>query len=385
VLGQAPLGTQSHGHPVITQTDGRGRLLTINQTSLSRSDRDACTFAPLLDPDPKREVLSVMSWPSEPDRLWVLAASYAGGSPVSPQATPVLASDDAGRTFRPLSTLPAPWLGVTMTMPSWTTPVLFMRGIQRGGADQTFFRSVDAGASWQEIKPVPQGPGKNDFWPFLLGTARQPGVVYFLVPGHDAPSDEVWVSRDAGQTATRALTIPSPGVVTAAFADPESDDLFVASQENGATRSALHVSRDNGRTFAAPVYSPTLISCIKRWQGKLLACQRNQFRPEANFDVGISEDEGRTWRPFYKMIDTAPPTGCLGEVCRKDYEYLKAQVTPSVFPEDGPDGGAAPDAGAKAGASQGCAIGSGAGGGAPTLLVLGVLLTLGRRRRQGAR
>jgi hypothetical protein len=386
-LGLPPLTSTGHNHSVLIRPDGRGRLLALTTSGLRRADQAACGWKSLLETTREFSVLSVASWPPAPDRLWVLAGGYVGKTSVQAE-TRIQVSEDGGRTFLPRGALPQPWLGISVAMPNWDTPVLFARASHRDTEAQAFFRSADGGATWVQVTPVPAVPGGDGFWPILLGMARKPGVLYFLVNGQEPGSpDEIWVSRDAGQTARRTLVVDENGIVSGLFADPQGDELLVTAVTagNGPVRGALYASLDSGVTFEPAVFSPVRFNCIKRWQGKLLACQHNRGEPDADFDVGVSEDGGRTWKAQYRLIDTAPPLGCLRDACRADYEFVKSQVTPGMLAPDEPDAGA-PAADAAAGApgqgQAGCSASrAGTGAAGPLMAVLALLGIVGRRKR----
>jgi hypothetical protein len=259
-------------------------------------------------------------------------------------------------------------------------------------------RSDDRGATWQEL-PIPGTDASH--LPYIGAVdPTSPDVLYVRLDGD--PADQLLVSKDGGATWQKVFETTgnmsgfalSPGGATVALGGG-ADGLWTAP---AATLQFTKVSEAS-------------VACLTWSLGGLYVCADEHADM---FTVGLSTDQGKTWRPLMHLQDLCGPLQC-------DASTSVGQQCPSLWPStqsildatcDGSDAGtssttssattsasssgvsssAGGTGGAGAGgheggsASSGCSfLGAAGDGAAAALAALAATGMVGRGRRRSSR
>ncbi len=227
-------------------------------------------------------------------------------------------------------------------------------------------RPTDSGAVWGAPVDIESSIGTNIFR--IIGVdPADPQKIYLLVMDPLAPS--LAVSTDGGATFTTPVHFE---VALTAFARLASGTILVAGLDSGTQGNpagAGYRSSDGRQTFT-PWPVPQLRALAER-DGKLYGAADN-FTD--GFALGISTDEGKTFRPMMKYSDVSSIRPCVREACTDACQML---ATANLWSDSVCTERALPDGGA------GCAA-SGKIHGSPWLLnVAAALLSVAAARRRG--
>jgi MYXO-CTERM domain-containing protein len=232
-----------------------------------------------------------------------------------------------------------------------------------------------------------------------------PRALYFVV--FDTAGDQIWRSTDAGATTTPLFTLLGRDAFGGLAFGATSQTLYLAGTDpfplDGNPPGRLHVSRDGGKTWEAPINSgdrgPRYSCLVGGTEGKLYACGPGAIDA---FMVGVSTDEGKTWSAVATMKQIAGVKACVLPRCLSTETWLcdiYGQCPPGVepMPNRPPEPGPIRDAGTDACIGSACEKPGGCGcrtGGAQTggglpwallLMMIAVLVRARTRRGQGAR
>lgn len=292
-------------------------------------------------------------WVSEveigPDgRVWVATAQPGGPNDV------YVSLDGAGFAS---SNLPEPkvWWQSLRTTPMDPSRIYVSGFLPQDGATQAaalLRRSVDGGASWEELPVVDFTFGPQPEL-FVAGVSpTDPDLVFAraarVVSGI---GDTLYRSTDGGahwQQVTGFL-----GTISAFHIRPDGKTVIAASVSacpeditdagvpiNGCVRKSV----DGGLTWKRPAQQPRLACIDERSDGVLFGCGAN-FDPD-NFALGRSSD-GETWEEVFRLGDTAGPLECGADteqaVCAAEMWQAVCQLAGACPAQDGapaaPDGG----------------------------------------------
>jgi hypothetical protein len=212
--------------------------------------------------------------------------------------------------------------------PTRTERVYVTGYLAAGGRKAHFLRSDDGGKTLVETNPKLERDGR------LFVSAvdpRDPNRVY-VRQLHGAGS-ELYRSDDGGKTLIHVLHM-NGGMTGFALRD-DGSTVFAGS---GDPSEGLLRSRDRGKTWE--VASKLAVLCLKSAGKRLFVCS-NHFLP-GGFPVGVSEDDGTTVRPLFRLADIRGPLGCdagASEACERVWPATRALLTPSPVDADA----AAPD------------------------------------------
>jgi len=337
---------------------------TLLGAGLVYSDDGACTWTPAGGALATARATDVFPDPSDPGR--VLAIGSERGDARTPQS--LFVSSDGGVTFGPaLYSAPVDGglLGVesarsrpaTIYLSMYTTP----------GVHPVLVRSDDGGASFStmDLGPV---LGDNGFR-IIAVDPEDPQRLYLRVT--EDLGEKLAVTRDGG--ATFSEPVGTDDVLTA-FARLASGTVLVAGSSTAGPVGFR--STDGGVTFQPWSNVPHLRALAER-DGKLYAAADN-FRD--GFAVGVSTDEGLTFRPiltYDKVVGIKP---CAKSRCQASCDNLAGLTLwpPSVCQAEGTPMVVTPP-------GHGCDCGV-TGRAAPSLpgvalaLLVGVGLAVSRRR-----
>jgi len=211
---------------------------------------------------------------------------------------------------------------------------------------------------------------------------QDPNKLFLRAFGNER--DRLALSEDGGATvrvvleASRSLA----GLVVRA-----DGVVLVAERDLGG--GALHVSRDGGKTFPTRLPGPRFRALGER-DGRLFAAADE---PNDGYALGVSDDEGLTWKALMRYTDvagikscpgTALPQACAGTCMRLAFlNTFQPQICPFSAPKDAGAADAAevppppPDCG--------CDVGGRGGAAGASLLILLFLLAAQRHAARASR
>ena len=232
-------------------------------------------------------------------------------------------------------------------------------------------RSADGGSTWATVD-VEAALGGNEFR-ILAVDPDDAGLVYLRVV---APTEEeVWTTRDGGQTFQRVLVVPKGELQ--AFARLASGTVLVGTSTTltgGGTAGGGYRSVDGGHTFVPWTLCPQPhISGLAERGGTLYIAGKNY---SDGWALATSTDEGLTLTPLSTYDQVRGVAACAASTCAAACEYevstavWRGAVCSGELADAGtypagpaavacPDGGAG-DAGSSGGAasrSSGCGCG----------------------------
>jgi MYXO-CTERM domain-containing protein len=352
----------------------RRTIITLG-LDLVRSDDEGCTWTPATGRAAAGFLYDFFIDPSDGNRVLVAA----NPNDETPARVHVFESTDGGATF-PTSLFTAePGLdlgGLETAASDPDTLYLTWASSKSGELRSGIIRVQQHGASVQTYDHFATLGGNP------LGIAavdrKDPRKLFLRAYGNER--DRLAISEDGGATvrvaleANRSLTglvLRPDGVIFAAARDLDGGSLFV--------------SRDGGKTFAALPRGPRFRALAERG-GRLYAAADDTID---GYALGVSDDDGQTWKPLMRYHDVARVKSCPGtelpQVCTPSC-VSKAMI--NVFrsevcaPSVPPDAAAPPDAGASPPPPGGCGCRLGSGGTGGLGLAIAAALAAGLRRRR---
>jgi hypothetical protein len=299
-----------------------GALLAIYFSGLARTGDGACSW------QQSRSARSVRDAFLDPlDGSFALVVTSSSGDQIAP-------STDGGLTQgAPVYSTQNQIFGVEIALtsrPGWYATE-YARPDDGGAASAWLLRSTDAGANWTRSAVPITGPT-----PALLLAVhpRDAKTVYLRLASPQG--DSLVVTSDGGATFATLLALP---VSFSSFLLASDGTLYVGTASGNLwTRSLL------ATTFTRR--AGPLFRCLGERGGRLYACGDAL---KDGFNLGASDDGGKTWKPVLRFADIQGPLSC-GEVptaCATDWAYLQkllGAVTPSAgggchcrsFTESGP-------------------------------------------------
>lgn len=221
-------------------------------------------------------------------------------------------------------------------------------------------RTVDGGATWRAIDlTAALGPGTIRL---VAVDPIDPNKV-FLAWSH-LDGEALVSTADGGLTAHPIL---APSGIMKAFLRLADGTILVAAQDDSEGRSvaALYRSRDGGATFQ-PLSKPPHVRALSERAGTLFAATDNFSE---GYAIGVSTDQGDTWRPLLSYQDVHGILPCVKVSCQ---EICASEAELSLWPAevcsaDAPDAPGVGGAGGRAGEGAGGSVGGrgGAGGAGP--------------------
>jgi MYXO-CTERM domain-containing protein len=348
---------------------------------LAYSDDDSCTWTSSGGSLDTALATDYFPDPTNPMRV------YALGAPPNDDTVPpkVFPSDDGGKTFgAALFTAPT---GMTLSglESARSEPQTLYLATFTTGFHPKLQRSKDGGTTWTELDVEPS-LGTNNFR--IIAVDPNDATV-LTVRVIETTGESVAISRDGGSTFTKVAHIA--GQLTA-YVRLDSATILVAGAL--AIDGVGFRSTDGGLTFTdwtprttsdggAPDLSedggaqrPPHLRALAARGGKLYAAAKN-FSDD--WAVGVSTDEGVTFRRLARYDQVASIRACVRALCEQSCEF---QAGAQIWP---PDTCAAPrvtppQPPAKKGC--GCQVGDAGAASGAGLVLAALWLTRARRRRR---
>jgi hypothetical protein len=235
----------------------------------------------------------------------------------------VLRTPDDAKSWELVATLPSNFQAETLELAKSDPQRLYVSGTDSNNPRLgVLFVSDDGGAHFtKRTLDLPAGSGS-----MLISAIhpRDPNTVWIRVPARGdtigiLPA-RLYVSHDAGQnfqmlaSTQRAMFgfAVSPDGTQLAYGGP-SDGLYVGASDG----SGGFQKRGNWG-----------IRCL-RWSesGALYACASE---PTDAFSLGVSDDQGMSFRPLYKLLDTCPAECALGTQFAASCEAAWTPIRPLI-------------------------------------------------------
>jgi photosystem II stability/assembly factor-like uncharacterized protein len=300
-------------------------------------------------------------------------------------------ADDAQTWIQAGVDLPAGFVGLTVDTAPSDAQRVYVSGLS--GAPDTvgvLERSDDGGATWQEL-PIPGSDGAR--LPYIAAVAPgDPDTVFVRVNG--GSGDELVVTKDGG--ATWATVFQSQGSLLGFALSPDGATVAVGGEDDGLWTAPAS-------TLAFTRASTIGVGCLAWAAAGLFVC--GDELADA-FTVGVSRDQGATFKPFLSVSQLCGPLSCAAgsdtaAVCPALWSMTRATLggTTCTANADGgspsassasstPSGGASSSGGGTssyggAGAGRGCGCGVAATTDwlPPALAIASIVLSSARRRR----
>jgi hypothetical protein len=284
----------------------RRRLFTSATKGLAYSDDGTCGWQIAGGAVATQAVTDFFPDPGDADRVLAIGIASAIYS--------VFASSDGGATFGPTVYRAISGDAITGVEIARSDPnIIYLAMNTAADTHPKLARSIDGGANFLETNLV------SDLEPGLIRIiavdAKDPAVVWlrWMAPENQA----IAVTRDAGLTASKPLSIK--GYFTS-FVELPSGALLVAAVIDAGVTTVLYRSDDGGRHFA-PVMGQPKIRALSYRAGILYAATEN-FGD--GYALGVSSDEGRTWRGImaYDQIEAILPCLRGNKQCQDSCEAL---------------------------------------------------------------
>src|SRR5204863_4601642 len=168
-------------------------------------------------------------------------------------------------------------------------------------------RTADGGRTWQ-TRDLTAALGAGMLRLIAVDPVNA-DKVFLLWSGVDGQA--LAVTGDGGVTARKVL---SPAGTMKAFLRLDSGTILVASDESSV--AGLHRSRDGGQTFEA-IAAPPHVRALAERAGTVFAATDNFSE---GYAIGVSTDEGTTWRPLLSYDAVRAVLPCVKASCRTTCE-----------------------------------------------------------------
>lgn len=296
---ETPLITQGQFYQLGTP----GRTVASSLWGVVRSDDGACTWDGASGEIARVDVTDVFVNAADPRRALAIGVEDSQEMGL-PQLA--YASDDGGATF-----------GAPIFRATGDTELL---GIESAAADPAnvylaldtvpehpgLAHSTDAGATWERIDAAPMlGPGLIRI---VAVDRHDPGTI-FLRLSRPGGGEALAVSTDGGHT---LLTPFSVGGSLAAFVRRENGTILVAGTSSAGEPVGAR-SFDGGRTFEPWEGLPHLRGLAER-DGVLYGAADDVAD---GFALGISTDDGASWKPWLRYADVGRIKACAASACAR--------------------------------------------------------------------
>jgi hypothetical protein len=402
VIADPPLGLLHDGTEVLLPPTGSALV----------SHNAGCTWTRAGEPLAARRGADLTIDPGDPMHLLVLTSTLRSvdGSGIGSYENLLLETRDDARSWQLLATLPDNFEAETVEVAPADARRIYVSGVDAAQSREgILLRSDDGAHSWTTSRlSLPAGSGS--LW--ISGI-------------HPTDPDRLWVRVSArgdslGLLPARLLGSGDKGATFQPVAATNKGMFGFALSPDGAQLAyggpsdGLYVGPSSG-SGAFSKRSDMGIMCL-RWPaaGALYACASE---PRDPFSVGVSSDDGVSFRPLFRLADTCPAACASGtsfaQSCQSAWSTTLTLLTTSAgapmctlpwSPAELVDASAPVDASVTpplatldasshpldAGSAQrpvsgGCRCAPELGAGAPPLLVMLVMLARSRRRQRSKR
>jgi hypothetical protein len=300
------------------QLTAHGALLAALFEGLAVAPHGGCDFAFASGALANQVAVDLTAWPGVPGGAAVVTGSYAGSVDGGARyRSQIFVTRDDGASFEAIGAALDPQLVVETFDVSPADPkrvyVSALRG-ESAKATGVLLVSSDGGLTWVE-RPVPLEEGERA--PYIAGVdpARRDRV-YLRTSGPG--TQRLIVTDDAGKT----LKTVHRGQRLLGFAlSKDGSRVFLGGPREG----LLVADRD---TMAFTKRASLEVQCLTVDGDKLFACSNEA----SGFLVGVSTDEGASFRPLLRFAEIRGILPCAGvdkprvEACRNEWPVLRQEL-----------------------------------------------------------
>jgi MYXO-CTERM domain-containing protein len=282
--------------------------LTATTTHLAYSDDSACgwsTSGGMLD---GTSVQDEFPDPTNANRVLAITGVTVDGGP---SIIKVVESTDGGATFGTLRYTADPGDSITGLEIARSAPSTIYLTVKTAGPafSPVLVQSTNGGMSWtRHDLSAMLAPGTKTIRLVAVDPTNPQKVFLRVGAGQD---EGLAVTTDGGATVTTPLTFPG-GIVTA-YTRMASGTIIVGGAiglDNVAFRST-----DGGASFQQLPTPPQQLLALSSRGTTLYAVANNEVDM---FAIGVSADEGMTWRQFLTYDQITAIAGCLHDQCQTD-------------------------------------------------------------------
>jgi hypothetical protein len=334
------------------------RLFAVSSEGLVYSDDAACGWSVAGGLLASALVSDYFPDPGDPRRVFAIAVP-GRDTMLAPYS--LFESSDGGATFQTLRYAAPMGDVLTGVEVSRSDPrTIYVTGYHTGDLSPRLVQSVDGGITWHD-QPIAAALGAVRSIRLIAIDPQKPMRLFLRVSGplSSAPTDggaalngeRLIVTDNAGLTVQTSLTLPD-GELTS-FVRMGSGTIVIAGMI-GLDPVAWH-STDGGTTFV-PLPSPPHIKALAA-RNTLLYASADNFIDD--FAIGVSDDEGMTWRRLMTYPDVRAMKNCVHGTCRStclllaDMGVWASEMCDATEPTDGAPGGDGPTAAVDAAAADG--------------------------------
>lgn len=327
---------------------------------------DVCNFTGI--PDFESEVVQDVGIGGPAAGVRVLTASGTADGIVGF----VWESTDAGNTWAKVgSQLPVDFSGSSLAHAPSDPDRIYVAGKTLEDTDNgTVYRSTDGGATWDGFD-IQVGMSA---WVSRIAAVdpADPDVVYFWMDsneggGGDIQADQLWLSKDAGETWNKVFQ--GAGNLPGFALSPDGSTVAVAGPQDGIWQASKADLLAQGSAALLQVFEGKIWGL--NWTEEGFYAGTDDFAAEERFTFGVSLDQGASFEPLLEICDATlvacPSDSPTGRLCTEvltqpggyNTDYLEG---PRCDPALASTGGAAGSGAGGAGAGSAGMAGAGVGG-----------------------
>ncbi len=370
-LCEQSVGFSDNEDPMVAMTKN-GTLLAGVFKGLSVSTDRGCDWAFVGGELTDRYVVDLSTEKGAPERAVAILSNGIGGGKFNTQ---VYETGDDGATWTQAGvSLPEEFLGLSIDVAPSDTQRIYVTG-RYAAPDYTGVvqRSFDRGQTWERFDIT----GADDTHPPYLSAIdpSNPDVLYVRLDAAEA--DSLVVSKDAGATWTAVFQ--ETGSLLGFALSPDGKKVAIGGDKDG-----LWIAPTD--TLAFTKVADLRVKCLLWTPDALFTCA-DEFKD--GFQIGVSNDEGKTFSPFQHLQEVCPmecPADTkTAELCPKQWGAVALTINAQSCDGgggSGGDGGGGTGGAGGSGGGGGCGCGVGGGGFAGSALLWGAVaaMTLARRR-----
>jgi hypothetical protein len=248
--------------------------------------------------------------------------------------TQIYATTDGGTSWSAIGSPIDPTLIVETIEIARSDPQrIYVSGASGSGPSATAWLLVsnDSGATWSP-QPIPFDP-PNEHAPYIAAVDPSSADRVYVRTGGPT-SSRLFVTSDAGKTFAQKW---SGGPMLGFALTPDGAKIYV-----GGINDGVHAASTSD--FAFTKTSPLPVQCLSATSTALYACSGDET---GGFAIGVSGDDGATFRPVLHLRDIRGPLACAADAsaaqCAQAWPGVRDGLGGAVDAGDG--GGARLDAG----------------------------------------
>ncbi|MBI3111095.1 MAG: T9SS type A sorting domain-containing protein [Ignavibacteriales bacterium] len=283
------------------------------------------------------------------DPLHGWAGCLGIGDPNNPSSTDqniLYRSTDGGTTWTPVTALSGPTPRGFCGMHVLNDTVINAVGRVRGPA--TFYRTIDAGNTWEATDMSPHAAGLIDVYFFSPDTGIAVGLTNAI---HDNSSGVILFTSDAGKTWEKRFTTTRVGEWCWKLSFPSRNVGYVSLQRNSLSPIYFLKTTDGGATWSEKLFrnawyfvqgigfANESVGWIGGWSGEPMYETRNGGESWSSIGIGrrvnrfrmFNESSGYAVGDSVYKYGPLTPVGILADAAERSGRFAVAQNFPNPF------------------------------------------------------